>query len=187
MRFGEFTWQFVFSTRTCFTDSKSGPAPTVGPAEASIEIRQRKAWLPVLREEMERPLFEAPTTPHLYGRQTKHPHPSRDDFSHLNHFKSNVRCIVTVVAEQNNSFSKVSGLLRNLPMSNQLSDPVTPQMLTRFAYSSAKTADLSQIREAQAIVTVLRSGPFDLSSSSVILSICGPQSPSAALTMSSNH
>lgn len=140
-----------------------------------------------LREEMKRPLFEAPTTPHFYGRQTKHPHPSRDDFSHLNHFKSNVRCIVTVVAEQNNSFSKVSGLLRNLPMSNQLSDPVTPQMLTRFAYSSAKTADLSQIREAQAIVTVLRSGPFDLSSSSVILSICGPQSPSAALTMSSNH
>lgn len=111
---------FFFSTRTCFTDSKSGPAPTVGPAEASIEIREWKAWLPALREEMdrvdlvERPLFEAPTTPHFYGRQTKHPHPSRDDFSHLNHFKSNVSYIVTVVAEQSNSFSKVSGLLRKL-------------------------------------------------------------------------
>jgi len=82
--------------------------------------RKRNAWPPFLLEEMERvdlverPLFEAPTTPHFYGRQTKHPHPSRDDFSHLNHFKSNVSCIVTVVAEQSNSFSKVSGLLRKL-------------------------------------------------------------------------
>jgi hypothetical protein len=114
--------------------------------------RKRKAWPLFLLEEMERvdlverPLFEAPTTRHLDGCQMKPPHSSRDDFDVLNHFKSNVSCVVTAIAEQAIDFKSFRTFTQ--PMSNHMLDPVTPQMLPRISHSSGETADPSQIYEA---------------------------------------